>query len=100
MSVQSDLFAVAFPTFPWMDLAACTNVDPEIFFPTITSAYNSAEGVVPVGYSAAAAKRICRGCPVIGECLQFALDTGDKHAILAGTTPEERGTRWRRGNRR
>jgi WhiB family redox-sensing transcriptional regulator len=100
VSVQSDLFAVAFPTFPWMDSAACTDVDPELFFPTVASAYNSSEGVVPVGLSGEAAKRICRGCPVIGDCLAFALETGDKHAVLGGLTAAERGNTWRRGKKR
>jgi WhiB family redox-sensing transcriptional regulator len=38
-----------------------------------------------------AAKRVCAGCPVREPCLEMALVTGDQHAILGGTTPQERG---------
>ena len=38
-----------------------------------------------------AAKQVCASCPVREPCLEMALATGDQHAILGGTTPEERG---------
>lgn len=37
-----------------------------------------------------AAKALCAGCPVREPCLEMALQTGDQHAILGGTTPQER----------
>jgi WhiB family transcriptional regulator, redox-sensing transcriptional regulator len=37
-----------------------------------------------------AAKAICAACPVRQPCLEMALQTGDQHAILGGTTPAER----------
>jgi WhiB family redox-sensing transcriptional regulator len=65
----------------------CRQVDPDLFF--------------PIGYQAGRpnaaqvarqnqAKAICRSCPVIGDCLTWALDTGDDVAVLGGTTPAER----------
>jgi WhiB family redox-sensing transcriptional regulator len=38
-----------------------------------------------------AAKRVCASCPVRQQCLEMALQIDDQHAILGGTTPEERG---------
>jgi WhiB family redox-sensing transcriptional regulator len=61
--------------------AACQDVEPEIFFP------NYSEGGE---FQEALAKKVCRSCPIINECLEFALHTGDKWAILGGMTPAER----------
>src|SRR6266545_1508653 len=60
--------------------AACGDDDLELFYPD-------------PGDTAAeqAAKRVCAGCPVREPCLEMALATGDQHAILGGTTPQERG---------
>jgi WhiB family redox-sensing transcriptional regulator len=60
--------------------AACGEQDLELFYPD-------------PGDTAAeqAAKQVCTGCPVREPCLEMALATGDQHAILGGTTPEERG---------
>lgn len=46
----------------WVEDAACTDpdVDPEIFFPG-------------QGQSPEPAKRVCRRCPVINECLYYAM---------------------------
>ncbi|MFJ9749567.1 WhiB family transcriptional regulator [Streptomyces chartreusis] len=57
--------------------ASCAGKDPELFFPKNS---NKTE----------LAKQICRGCPVVRECLVQALRLGDKYAVLGGTTPEER----------
>jgi WhiB family redox-sensing transcriptional regulator len=61
--------------------AACTEVDPEIFFPNYSDGGEFAEAM---------AKKVCRSCHLINECLEFALHTGDQWAILGGLTPAER----------
>lgn len=65
----------------WRELAACRDADPDLFFPT-------------VGVSArivAKAKTICAGCPVIEECLDYALTTpGTQYGIWGGLTERER----------
>jgi WhiB family redox-sensing transcriptional regulator len=62
--------------------AACTTVeDPEIFFPNYSEGGQFAEAM---------AKKVCRGCEIRLECLEFALYTGDQWAILGGLTPAER----------
>lgn len=66
----------------WQQDAACKDVpDPDVFFPGKTD-------------SGEAAKQVCAGCPVIGECLEFALATmsaADRdHGVYGGLTPAER----------
>lgn len=63
----------------WRTQAACLDSDPSVFFP-------------PQHGSAAAARQICSGCGVRDECLQWALDTGQKFGIYGGLIPRERRT--------
>jgi WhiB family redox-sensing transcriptional regulator len=68
----------------WQERSACLTTDPELF---------SSEASANV----ARAKRICAGCPVRAECLQFALDsTYVPYGIYGGLTPEERKALKRR----
>lgn len=57
----------------WMPRAACRNRDPELWFPPKSGNPNPAIN-------------ICRQCPVITECAQYALQTGQSHGIVAGTS--------------
>jgi len=72
----------AAPTSDWRTHAACTKVDPDLFFPTGS------------GYRAAAqteeAKQVCGACPVRQECLSWALQTGQSTGIWGGMTERER----------
>jgi hypothetical protein len=66
----------------WQQDAACKDVpDPDVFFPGKTE-------------DGEAAKRVCAGCPVIGDCLEFALATmraaERDHGVYGGLTPAER----------
>jgi WhiB family transcriptional regulator, redox-sensing transcriptional regulator len=61
----------------WDDEAACQSTDPDLFFPT---------GELSVQ----TAKRICRGCPVRTQCLEFALDARLEHGVWGGLTENER----------
>jgi WhiB family transcriptional regulator, redox-sensing transcriptional regulator len=70
------------PPRSWLDLAACRDVDPEIFFPISTT--GAAVGHVHE------AQAICARCPVIAECLDWAQRMGLGHGVWGGTTPEER----------
>lgn len=60
----------------------CTNEDPELFFPDSEAEHNQLQ--------IKQAKAVCRKCPMKFACLEFALETDDKWAILGGTTPSER----------
>jgi len=61
----------------WHDLARCAETDPEMFFP------EKGESVRP-------AKRVCAGCEVQAECLQDALDRGERFGVWGGLSERER----------
>lgn len=70
--------------YDWHDYAKCKDVDKEVFF-------------LPYGSRAsdknereAKALAVCKECPVIEQCLQFALDTEEYYGVWGGTTPEQR----------
>jgi len=67
----------------WLDLAACRDTDPELFF-----AERGEQA------KAHAAKEVCAGCPVQGPCRNLAVTAadsrGDDHGIFAGTKPHQR----------
>lgn len=65
----------------WQDDSAC-QADPELFFPTGTGAAAERQ--------AAEAKRVCGGCPVREQCLQWALAEGEDFGVLGGLTHTER----------
>ncbi len=75
----------------WRADGACLSADPDLFFPIAPGTAN--------GKQVALAQRICAGCPVRRECLDFALRNAEMHGIWGGTTPEER-VRARRARRR
>ncbi|WP_151475933.1 WhiB family transcriptional regulator [Streptomyces albicerus] len=66
----------------WLRRAACADEDPELFFPVGTTG--------PARHEIAAAKRICARCPVSGQCLAWALATGQTSGVWGGTGEEER----------
>lgn len=63
----------------WVESAACYGIGWDLFFPDRPDAKKSI----------AKAKKICDGCPVIGPCLEYALETNSP-GIWAGTGPRER----------
>lgn len=69
-------------------LPPCTSEDPELFFPkSYSDEYR---------FQIAAAKKVCRKCPISNGCLEFALETGDAYGILGGTIPAERDSMRKR----
>jgi len=66
----------------WRDRALCRETDPELFFPIGTTGH--AVGTIEQ------AKRICSGCQVVGDCLDYALATNQDSGIWGGLSEEER----------
>ena len=64
----------------WREQAACRTVEPDVFFPER-------------GESVAAAKRVCAGCPVRDECLEFAEETLQKFGVWGGLSERQRRLR-------
>lgn len=46
------------------------------------------------------AKKICQGCPIIAECLQYALDNNETYGTWGGKTASERSNIKRAATRR
>lgn len=65
------------PDLTWQGDANCIGVDPDIFFPER-------------GASTKEAKSICQACSVRMQCLEYALDNGEKFGIWGGTSERER----------
>lgn len=79
----------------WRSQSSCRNAEAELFFPTGTTGKALAQMEV--------AKEICRGCPVVEECLIFAVTTNQEYGIWGGLDEEERRDvrrKWRRASRR
>ena len=78
----------------WRNRAACAEVDTNVFFPV---------GVTgPAIPQIAAAKAVCRQCPVREACLEFAITTNQEFGVWGGTSEEERRVlrrQWRREQR-
>ncbi len=67
----------------WAESAACEGEPVELFY--------GADGRTGPRANEDEAKRICRACPVITQCLAWAVETGEPWGIWGGTTSEERG---------
>lgn len=79
-------------TLSWRAAAACRGVDPDLFHPV----RNASEPLRPVEL---AAKRVCAGCPVRSDCLDFALVTGQEVGVWGGLAEPERRALRPRGRR-
>jgi len=62
---------------PWQVRGNCRDTDPDTFFPE-------------KGRGSRAAKNVCTGCPVKGQCLEFALVNGLTHGVWGGLTGPQR----------
>lgn len=69
--------ALAVDELAWQDYGNCRGADADLFFPER-------------GASTRRAKAICDGCPVRGECLDYALAHGEKFGIWGGLSERER----------
>jgi WhiB family redox-sensing transcriptional regulator len=66
----------------WRHHAACQDEDPELFFPI----GNTGPALVQIEE----AKAVCRRCPVLDSCLQWALDSGQDSGVWGGLSEDER----------
>lgn len=71
----------------WQTDAGCLDHDPELFF-----AKEDTDG-------AAEALAICKACPVVDDCLEFALDTRQDYGVWGGMTENNRMALRRRRQR-
>lgn len=75
----------------WRRSARCREVDPELFFPVGNTG--------PALYQIEDAKAVCRRCPVMESCLQWALETSQDAGVWGGLSEDERAAMKRRAAR-
>ena len=76
----------------WQDSAGCLKEDPELFFPKGDSG--------PWLLKIEQAKAVCRACPVVEACGQWAADNRPESGIFGGLTEQERKAAHRNAVRR
>ncbi|MCX0241838.1 WhiB family transcriptional regulator [Streptomyces drozdowiczii] len=77
----------------WRHNAVCREEDPELFFPIGNTG--------PALLQIEEAKAVCRRrCPVMEQCLQWALESGPVDGVWGGTSEDERRSIKRRAARR
>ncbi len=74
----------------WQEEAACNSYPNVVFF--------GEEGESELERQARErrAKAVCRQCPVLESCLEFAMETNQKYGIWGGLTDKERASLKRR----
>ena len=82
-TVEDEFESAEVETDQWQDRALCAQTDPEAFFPE-------------KGGSTREAKKICLGCEVRSECLDYALAHDERFGIWGGLSERER-RRLKRG---
>lgn len=63
--------------YAWMLRAKCRGISPTEFFPSD-------------GVGVEVAQKICDGCPVHLECLEYALENRIEHGVWGGASERER----------
>lgn len=63
----------------WRLKAACLDADPNIFFPEAGHTHDTV-----------LAKRVCGRCPVVHECLDYAVSNAMVEGVWGAKTPTER----------
>ncbi len=76
----------------WQARAACAGLPTDDFFP-VGSTGKALDQIER-------AKAICAVCPVAGQCLDYALDTGQADGVWGGMSADERRAERRRRQRR
>lgn len=74
--VLADIFGLP-DEASWQERSLCAQTDPEAFFPE-------------KGGSTREAKKICTGCEVRSECLEYALAHDERFGIWGGLSERER----------
>ena len=72
----------------WRHRALCRDEDPELFFPIGTTG--------PATVQVEQAKAVCRRCPVVQSCLDWALGAGQDSGVWGGLSEDERRALKRR----
>jgi WhiB family redox-sensing transcriptional regulator len=74
----------------WQEEALCRRYENIVFFG------DDGESELEKQGREARAKSICKTCPVLEPCLEFAMETNQKYGIWGGLTSKERASLKRR----
>lgn len=77
LSIAAASSAIEEDELSWQQRALCAQTDPEAFFPE-------------KGGSTRDAKKVCVGCDVRSECLEYALMHDERFGIWGGLSERER----------
>jgi WhiB family transcriptional regulator, redox-sensing transcriptional regulator len=77
LMMNVEMLDTAEDEFSWQERALCAQTDPEAFFPE-------------KGGSTRDAKKVCVGCEVRAECLDYALEHDERFGIWGGLSERER----------
>lgn len=70
--------------YEWQYKGECNKHNPETFFLPYNARMSEKTALIKV------AKDICAQCPVIAECLSYALDTEQEFGVWGGLSEDER----------
>lgn len=65
----------------WTESANCASTDPAIF-------YAAEDGKTGGGFGDA--RKVCANCSVISDCLEWAIEVGDRYGVLGGLSSRQR----------
>lgn len=75
----------------WRSQAACTDEDPELFFPIGSTG--------PAVDQIAEAKKVCARCEVREPCLEYAISSNQDSGVWGGLSEDERRSLKRKRQR-
>ncbi|MFE0774164.1 WhiB family transcriptional regulator [Streptomyces sp. NPDC058861] len=75
----------------WRHNSVCRDEDPELFFPI----GNTGQALLQIEE----AKAVCRRCPAMEQCLQWALESDQDSGVWGGLSENERRAMKRRAAR-
>lgn len=75
----------------WRSQAACTDEDPELFFPVGSTG--------PAVDQIAEAKKVCARCGVRESCLEYAISSNQDAGVWGGMAEDERRSLKRKRQR-
>jgi WhiB family redox-sensing transcriptional regulator len=94
--VEARLPAPLHQNYEWQEKAKCLGMDIEVFFLPDNSRMQNKRLRIEE------AKKVCRQCPVIQQCLEYSLRVEEPYGVFGGLSEEERRRvllRTRRGTK-
>lgn len=70
----------------WMDRAACKGMDNNLWWPVDGQGRDASSDPA----ATEPGRRVCAACPVVDDCLTYAVSTRQKSGIWGGLTADER----------